>query len=694
MATLTLLTAPTPTGTIECEYGKYYIQDGKVTVDSRIVLQLVQSGFSLTTAGSEPVATVERPGVVKPDDVTLKVDADGKLYATAKAARYIVAANQAARLALGAVPNLTIAQQVDTSRMWFLNADLDPSVAGNWVDGGSTSAGVNSFNTRTGLVVPVVGDYLAYLTDFVKARGYTTGEVVRGSDGLVYVANGPVASGTDFAVGTTGATFKRLIPVATTTSEGVMSAADKTKLDGIASGATAIALATATPQALGTGAVGTSTKAAREDHVHDRTPNANTTTDGLMSKDDKTKLDGIAAGATAVTLASATPSALGTAAVGTSTKAAREDHVHALPGSASTTAAGLMSAADKTKLDGLVGASAMSGASTASAGTGGTVPAPAAGDNSKYFTGGGSYSYPLLPWTKKAWNKGDRCLLGPYVIEANAAIADTVDFTWGTTGATWKLLLPTTYNWKGLYALSTAYSERDVVVHSTGIASPPMVFISAYTSPASGSLVGDTRSIGGTGTGLTQVYMYPSNLTFVEFKMVGASQTRQGAIGLVPEPPAGFQNAALRGDGTYRPLDFLFSRLANNQSVGAGAVGTRVAFSVGNTLARGSITIDSAGFSFNLKANRVYWLEFHGSGDMGGGGDTRFRWYDDTAAVYLGTENLMYPTSGTGNGFGQPVAAALYTPAVDSVVTCRAIQVVSSSVIYSGSSFAKIVEMW
>ena len=64
------------------------------------------------------------------------------------------------------------------------------------------------------------------------------------------------------------------------------------------------AAATATPKAPGTAAVGTSTKYAREDHVH--------------------------ASQSVPAAATATPKAPGTAAVGTSAKYAREDHVHAL----------------------------------------------------------------------------------------------------------------------------------------------------------------------------------------------------------------------------------------------------------------------------------------------------------------------------------------------------------------------------
>ena len=51
--------------------------------------------------------------------------------------------------------------------------------------------------------------------------------------------------------------------------------------------------------------------------------------------------------------ATASPQAPGTATVGTSTKYAREDHVHPGYNNATHSAAGLMSAADKTKLDGV-----------------------------------------------------------------------------------------------------------------------------------------------------------------------------------------------------------------------------------------------------------------------------------------------------------------------------------------------------
>lgn len=58
--------------------------------------------------------------------------------------------------------------------------------------------------------------------------------------------------------------------VVTTSSNGLMSASDKSKLDGIAAGATANSASTTTPKAAGTASVGSETAYARGDHVHPR----------------------------------------------------------------------------------------------------------------------------------------------------------------------------------------------------------------------------------------------------------------------------------------------------------------------------------------------------------------------------------------------------------------------------------------
>lgn len=113
--------------------------------------------------------------------------------------------------------------------------------------------------------------------------------------------------------------------LATTSLDGFMSSSDKSKLDAIASGAAALGSTAGTALAA-SGAAGTATTAARSDHVHPLPANATTTAAGLLSAADKTKLDTVTTGAAAV--GSVTPLMNGVAAVGTATTAARSDHVH------------------------------------------------------------------------------------------------------------------------------------------------------------------------------------------------------------------------------------------------------------------------------------------------------------------------------------------------------------------------------
>lgn len=78
------------------------------------------------------------------------------------AGRKVIVADQAARLALPVWDDLTIAYQSSDSTTWGLDADANPSVAGNWTLMGSTAVGgVSTFNGRTGVVIPQVGDYTA-----------------------------------------------------------------------------------------------------------------------------------------------------------------------------------------------------------------------------------------------------------------------------------------------------------------------------------------------------------------------------------------------------------------------------------------------------------------------------------------------------------------------------------------------------
>ncbi len=148
---------------------------------------------------------------------------------------------------------------------------------------------------------------------------------------------------------TSALTGKASTAVATTSANGLMSKADKTKLDGIAAGATKITIDSAMSDTSANPVQNKVIASALAGKAG--TAAATTSTAGLMSAADKTKLDGIAEGANKVTV--------DTALDASSTNPVQNKVIaSALAGKAGTAAAttstaGLMSAADKTKLDGI-----------------------------------------------------------------------------------------------------------------------------------------------------------------------------------------------------------------------------------------------------------------------------------------------------------------------------------------------------
>ena len=136
---------------------------------------------------------------------------------------------------------------------------------------------------------------------------------------------------------------------ATASANGLMSKADKAKLDGIAAGATKVIVDSALSNASANPLQNKVIAAALDGKAG--TAAATQSAAGLMSKADKAKLDGIAAGATKVTVDSALSD--------TSANPLQNKVIAAaLDGKAGTAAAtqsanGLMSKADKAKLDGI-----------------------------------------------------------------------------------------------------------------------------------------------------------------------------------------------------------------------------------------------------------------------------------------------------------------------------------------------------
>ena len=174
------------------------------------------------------------------------------------------------------------------------------------------------------------------------------------------------------ADGTWGTPENTTYKEATTSTAGLMSSADKTKLDGIATGANKYTHPSYTNRASGlykitvdaTGHVSAATAVTKSDITSLGIPGQDTNTtytpatddaDGLMSAEDKSKLDGIASGANKTTVdtalsTSSTNPVRNSVVTNALNKKASTSHSHS---AATTSTAGFMSASDKTLLNSL-----------------------------------------------------------------------------------------------------------------------------------------------------------------------------------------------------------------------------------------------------------------------------------------------------------------------------------------------------
>jgi hypothetical protein len=207
------------------------------------------------------------------------------------------------------------------------------------------------------------------------------------------------------------------LPAATTSNAGVFVAADKTKLDGIAAGAqvnVATNLGYTTAASTGTVTSSTGTDATL--------PAATTSLAGLLTGADKTKLDGIAAGAqvnVATNLTYSTAATTGTVNSSTGTNAT-------IP-AATTSLAGLMTNADKTKLDGIAaGAQVNVGTDLGITGTGDTRTVTS--------STGTNVTIPVATTTTAGWlSTADKTKLDGIQAGAQVNVATNLSVTGGTT---------------------------------------------------------------------------------------------------------------------------------------------------------------------------------------------------------------------------------------------------------------------
>jgi hypothetical protein len=160
---------------------------------------------------------------------------------------------------------------------------------------------------------------------------------------------GGIKVGDNLAIDSSTGALSGNYSAASTSAAGLMSAADKTKLDGIAEGATAITVDSAISSSSTNPVENQAIYTALAGKVDTETGK------GLSSNDytdtEKTKLAGIEAGANNYTLPAATTSALGGVKVGSNLAVDANGVISGNYSNASSSAAGLMSAADKTALD-------------------------------------------------------------------------------------------------------------------------------------------------------------------------------------------------------------------------------------------------------------------------------------------------------------------------------------------------------
>ena len=405
---------------------------------------------------------------------------------------------------------------------------------------------------------------------------------------------------------------------ATTSADGLMSSEDKTKLDGIATGANKYTHPSYTNRTSGlykitvdaTGHVSAATAVTKSDITALGIPgqdtnttyaNATTSTDGLMSAEDKVKLNGIAAGANKYTHPSYTAKSSGLYKITVDALG----HVSAVASvtKSDITALGIPGSDTNTTY------SAFKGATASAAGGSGLVPAPAAGQNTRYLRGDGTWQTPpnttygvATDETNGLMSAADKAKLDGIASGANNYAHPT--FTARNAG-----LYKITVNNQGHVTAATAVVKGDIT--ALGIPSTNTTYNNATTSTDGLMSSEDKTKLDGIATGANK-YTHPSytartsglykitvdtsghvsavtavtkaditalgipgqdtNTTYSAFK--GATASVAGGTGLVPAPAAGYTSRYLRGDGTWQtPPNTTYSTFKAATASAAGGSG-------------------------------------------------------------------------------------------------------------------------
>ena len=329
----------------------------------------------------------------------------------------------------------------------------------------------------------------------------------------------------------------------------------------------------------------------------------------------QTQLNGKAATShgTHVTYATVAPKANGTAAVGTSAKVAREDHVHPLQTSVATATKATQDSEGQnisttyiknlsvsgrtvtfTRGDGTTGSittqdtnttySNFSGATSSAAGSAGLVPAPAAGASTRYLRSDGTWQVPPNT-TYGVVNADSNGLMTPAMFNKLNSIAEdatkvTIDSALSSTSTNpvQNKVINSALAGKANTSHGTHVSFSNTAPVANGTASAGSASTVARSdhrhplqtsvSGSAGSATNDSEgqnisttyikglSVSGKvitytkGDGSTgTITTQDTNTTYSNFK--AATTSAAGSAGLVPAPAAGAANRYLRSDGTW-----------------------------------------------------------------------------------------------------------------------------------------------
>ena len=258
---------------------------------------------------------------------------------------------------------------------------------------------------------------------------------------------------------------------------------------------------------------------------------ASSSTNGLMSAADKAKLDGIASGANKYTLPTASSSTLG--GVKTGANITNSSGTISLTKANVTAALGYTPPTTDTNTW-----IAFKGATTSAAGTAGYVPAPTAGAANRYFRSDGTWTVPPNTNTTYTLTKSGS------TITLNGSDGSETSVTDSNT----------TYSLSsfGVTATATELNYMDGVTSNVQTQLNGKAASSHSHNTASTSAAGFLRQLNGSTSSYLRgdgTWATPPNTTYSN--MSGASTSAAGKAGLVPAPAAGAANRYLRSDGTW-----------------------------------------------------------------------------------------------------------------------------------------------